>query len=157
MRIPFAIILLFTTWLSTAFANPSDCIPVPLTVQEKNITLPGAQDAKTPVVYFFQNKSLQSVWIDHPDQSRRGVSAGWASYLRPGNWSALVLNKKNFSVSCSMIQPGKVEALDCSKTLSICQPQNITSPKPFQGNSWLAEDKKWEAFVKLLQKKNIQW
>jgi hypothetical protein len=154
MRI-ILILLITTGWLTTVFAATPQCISVPYTTQEKNITLPGTLDPKTPVVYFFQNKSLQSVWIDHVDPKRRGASAGWASYLRPGNWSAIVLNKKNFSISCAMIQPGKVEYLDCSKTLYICKPQGkMLSPHLF-ANSWLIEDKNQDVFLRILLKKGI--
>lgn len=154
MRIIF-ILLITTGWLTTVFAATPQCTPVPYTSQEKNITLPGAVDAKTPIVYFFQNKSLQSVWIDHPDQKRRGASAGWASYLRPGNWSAIVLNKKNFSVSCAMIQPGKVELLDCSKTLYVCKSLSKMINMRSLANSWLVEDKKQDDFLRILTKKGI--
>jgi hypothetical protein len=119
--------------------------------------LTGSQDPKVSIVYFFQNKSLQSLWLDHPEQNNRGVSAGWSSYLRPGNWSALVLNKKNFNISCSMIQPGKVETLDCGKTLLVCAPQNMTTTKPLNGNYWLVEDKKWNAFLQALDKRKASF
>jgi hypothetical protein len=145
--------MILVSLLSTAFAAEPNCIPVPFKTEGKNIVLPGTQDSKKSVVYFFQNKSLQSIWIDHPVQNNPGMSAGWASYLRSGNWSAIVLNKKNFSVSCSMIQPGKVEPMDCSKILSICTPQNMSTAKPLNGNAWLAEDKKWDGFIKALEKR----
>jgi len=149
------IIFLLTSWLSTTFAATPLCIPVPIKIEGKNMILPGTQNPKTSVVYFFQNKSLQSVWIDHPDTKHKGVSAGWASYLRPGNWSALVLNKKNFSINCSQIQPGKVEPLNCSTTLSVCTPQNIKTAEPLNGNYWLVEDKKWDGFLVALRKRKI--
>ena len=152
MRIIF---ILFITlgWLVTAFAITPQCTSILYTSQEKNIILPGSADAKTPVIYFFQNKSLQSVWIDHPEH--RGASAGWASYLRPGNWSAIVLNKKNFSVSCSMIQPGKVEPLDCSKTLYVCKTFHKMINVRSLANSWLVEDKKPDDFLRILTKKGL--
>lgn len=147
--------ILLIAYLPTTFAAEPKCINVPLTIEGNNITLPGTPNPKAPIIYFFQNKSLQSLWIDHPDREHRGASAGWASYLRPGNWSAIVLNKKNFSVSCSMIQPGKVVPLNCAKTLSVCTFQNITSAKPLEGNYWLAEDKKWESVLHILKKREI--
>jgi hypothetical protein len=145
--------ILLVTWLSTALAAAPKCVSVPFTVDGKNIILPGTPDSKKPVIYFFQNKSMQSLWLDHTDPKRRGTSAGWASYLRPDNWSAIVLNKKSFSISCSSIQPGKVETLECSTSLSICAPQNMTTAKPLEGNYWMTEDKKWDSFVRALEKR----
>jgi hypothetical protein len=157
MQMILTLFFLFITGLSCVFAAVPQCSPVSFKLEGKNILLPGPQHSKTPLIYFFQNKSLQSVWIAHPYLKNRGVSAGWASYLRPGNWSAVVLNKKNFSVSCSMIQPDKVEPLDCSKTLSICVPQNIVTAAPLEGNYWLADDKKWGEFLQTLEKRGVSF
>jgi len=147
----------FISWLTPVFAAAPKCVPVPFKIEGKNIILPGAEHSKTSVVYFFQNKSLQSLWIDHIDQTGRGMNAGWGSYIRPSHWSALVLNKKSFSVTCSMIQPDKVEPLDCSKTLAVCAPQNIVTPTPLEGNYWLAEDKNWDNFLHALEKRGVSF
>lgn len=135
-------------------AKPISCTQLALTSQNKEITLPGSPQPKTSVIYLFHNKSPQSLWIDHP-VNNPGASAGWSSYLRPGNWSAIALNKKNFALRCAMIQPGKVVYLDCARTLAVCAPEKMTLAKPLEGNYWLAEDKDWEHFISTLNKKGI--
>lgn len=136
--------------------TPDSCTPVPLKVEDKDIILAGSTEkTKVSQVFFFTNKSKQSVFIDHP--TGRGASAGWATYLRPDNWAALALNKKNFVIHCSMIEPGKVVALDCSKTITVCQPKNLVSKTVLKGNFWLAEDKNWESFLKALEKRGVSF
>lgn len=149
------IVLWFLIVSSEVVANPLGCAPLSLKSQDKQITLPGTANPKTSMIYVFHNKSLQSLWIDHPVQNP-GASAGWSSFLRSEHWSAIVINKKNFAVRCAMIQPGKVVYLDCAHSLTICAPDTVTTHKPLEGNYWLAEDKDWKNFVALLNKKGIR-
>lgn len=153
------IVVLFYLWLLTASlsfaAEPMHCTPLALIAQDKQIILPGSDQPKTAVIYILHNKSIQSLWIDHPI-ARPSASAGWSSYLRAGNWSALVLNKKDFALRCAMIQPGKVVYLDCANTLDICTPNKVESTKPLEGSYWLAEDKNSESFIKAINKRGIQ-
>jgi hypothetical protein len=146
-------ILLFIFSKSNA-ATP-ECLPLSPKIENKNIILPGTEDPKNSVVYFFKNKSLQSVLIDHPLKNNPGMNAGWSSYLRPDHWSALVLNKKEFAVSCVMIQPGKVVTLDCSTIIDVCTPHIISSKTPLKGNYWLSEDKPWDGFLKTMEKRGV--
>lgn len=149
--------IMFFLWATAhaAAVTPSSCNPVDFKVEHNDIILSGTpQQPKTSQIYFFTNKSKQSIFIDHP-VSNPGASAGWSSYIRPGNWSALVLNKKNFAVRCVMIQPGKVVNLNCSETISVCAPKTITSKKTLKGNFWLAEDKPWDVFLKAMEKRGV--
>lgn len=143
-------------WFTHGYAvNESSCTPVPIKKVGDDIILLVNPPPKTSLVYFFTNHGEKSMFIDHP--SSRGAGAGWSSYLRPGHWSALALNKSNFTVHCSTIEPGKVITLDCSNMLSVCTPKNPTLTTPLKGNYWLVEDKKWEVFVKALESKGISF
>lgn len=137
----------------TASASDS-CIPAPIKIENNEIILLGNPLPKTTQIYFFKNKSSQSVFIDH-SVANPGASAGWSSYLRPENWSAITLNKKNFAVRCVMIQPGKLVTLNCSHTITICTPKNVETKTKLKGSYWLAEDKNWEGLVKALEKRGI--
>ena len=150
----FIFILLFPFFKSSA-SSLTHCQSLPFKIEGNTIILPGTDNPKAPVIYFFKNKSLQSVWIDHPIAKNPGVSAGWSSYLRSSHWSALVLNKKNFAVSCVMIQPGKVVPLHCASILDVCTPSHMTTKTPLKGNYWLAEDKPWESFLKAIEKRGV--
>ena len=155
-RLLFIITFLFAMNIAYAVtASPQSCTPVTFQVENNDIVLTNPlTQRKVSQAYFITNKSSQSIFIEHPT-ANPGASAGWSSYLRPGNWSALVLNKKSFAIHCAMIQPGKVIPLDCSKTITVCAPKNLTTKTAFKGNYWLAEDKNWEGFVKALAKRGV--
>lgn len=147
------IIFFFSPMLSVA-ADIAPCTPVPFKKSENDIILLVTPAPKTSIVYFFKNQSNKSVFIEHPTGGK-GASAGWSSFLRPNHWAAMVVNKKNFSLHCSTIEPGKLVIMDCTKTIYACTPKNLSTPSKLKGNYWLAEDKPWEAFVKALTNKKI--
>ncbi len=150
--------MLKTSWLAVlvmfcqiAFAAENKpCVPITVKTDNKNIILPGPVEARTVVMYFFNNKIQSSLWLDHP-VTRPSMSAGWSSYIRPGNWSALVVNRKNFTISCAVIKPGKVDYLDCSQVLSICSPQGW-GPTKGKSTHWMLENKTWDEIVKFFTK-----
>jgi hypothetical protein len=140
---------------SSAFAENISCTPAVVKVENKNIILPGITQPKTTKVYFFNNVSKQSLWLDHPVE-KRSASAGWSSYLRPSNWSAIVLNRKNFAISCAVIKPGSVDYQDCSKAITICSPQHYTLNTKQKGTFWLVEDRTWDEFLKKMEKHKVE-
>jgi len=139
---------------ATLAENDKACTPVAFKITDGNTILLTNPPPKTSLVYIFTNKSAKSIFIDHPTGGR-GASAGWATYIRPGHWSALVLNKKNLSVICATIEPGKVIPLDCAKNLEVCTPVPEIVTKKLKGNIWLAEDKEWADFAKLMKRKGV--
>lgn len=154
MRLIF-ILAFFLSGMHLAFAKEFPCTPAAFVVQNNNLILPGVSKKSRVQTYFFQNKSTQGIWIDHPQEKNPGMSAGWASYIRPNNWSALVINKSNFALSCASIQPGKVVYLNCSKVIGVCTPQHIMLTKKVTGNFWLTEDKDWDSFLRALQRRGV--
>src|SRR5438046_4551571 len=96
--------LLFTFIHSNANAIAA-CEPLDIKSENKEIILPGPDDSKTNKIYFFKNLTDKSIWIDHP-VLHPSMSAGWSSYLRKNNASALLVNKKDFNISCAVIKPG---------------------------------------------------
>jgi hypothetical protein len=155
MRYLLIICFLATSLARSYAATDQACTPVPIKKVDADIILLVNPPPKTSLVYFFTNLSGKSLFVEHP--SGRGAAAGWSSYLRPGHWSALALNKSNFTIHCSTIEPGKVVPLDCSKMISVCTPKNPAITSPLKGNFWLTEDKKWEAFVKALEGRGVKF
>jgi hypothetical protein len=130
------------------------CTPIKAKMEGQNSILERPQSMTGGVIYLLKNNSQKSLWIDHPT-NRAGASAGWSSYLRPGNWSALLLNKKDFLLSCAVIQPGKVDYLNCAHALSVCVlAKNYVTNR--RGSYWLVEDKSHEDLLKGLVKRGIQ-
>ena len=129
------------------------CNPIKLQSQDKNIILAGPDSSGVAQVYFFKNTGTQGVWIDHP--THRTANAGWSSYVRTGHWSAFLLNRKNFEISCSVIQPGKVDNLNCANVISVCTPKEVSFKTPPKGSYWLAEDKSWDDIVKDVTRRGV--
>jgi hypothetical protein len=129
------------------------CNPAKIQTQNTNIILLGPEKSDSVQVYFIKNTGQQAVWLDHP--SHKSMNAGWSSYLRPGNWSAFLLNRKDFMLNCSVIQPGKVSKLDCMQALSVCKPKEVTFKNPPKGTFWLVEDKSQDELIKMIDKKGM--
>jgi hypothetical protein len=130
------------------------CTPVTMTAKEQNkeIMLAGPEGAAEPAqIYLFKNIGSRGIWIDHPVE-RPSASAGWSSYLRAGNSSALLVNRKTFAINCAVIKPGKVEYLDCGKVVTVCLSKAVIT-KNRKGTYWLVEDKSWEDVVRELAKR----
>jgi hypothetical protein len=133
----------FLLLLTTAVIANAITFPLAkISPQDKNILLlnQGTQ------IYLIHNVSQQSIWIDHPIKNR-SASAGWASFIRPGRWSALNLDKKDFVMSCSQIKPGEIVYLNCEKTISIYV---YPIPTKKSGTYWLIEDKPYNELLKIL-------
>jgi hypothetical protein len=128
------------------------CTLAKVKVQDKNILLLAAGGTKQ--VYVIQNARTKGLWIDHP-VARPSASAGWSSYVRAGNWSALVVDRKEFTISCAVIQPGKVEYQDCVHTISVCSPKEALFKSATKGTYWLAEDKPLDELVKAAAKRGV--
>ncbi len=130
------------------------CQTMKIQSQDKNIFL-NTSGAEGSLIYFVKNASEKSIWLDHPVKNA-SASAGWSSYLRPGNWSAILVDKKSFELSCALIQPGKVDSLNCSQSLSICNPSHVIFMSNRKGSYWLTEDKSWKEFIKALVKRGVK-
>lgn len=137
-----------------AETDKKPCAPLDLKSENKEIVLPGPDEPRTSKLYIFKNLGTKSIWLDHP-VLHPSVSAGWSSYLRPGNSSALWVNRKNFNLSCAVIAPGKLEYLDCVKVVSVCAPKDVVYQTSRKGTWWLAEDKPSDELMKTLAKRGV--
>lgn len=150
--------ILVFLWISISMGhaatmtNPS-CLPIKNRSQHNSIVL-GDVIAPTAQLYFLKNISKKSIWLDH-DSKHPSASAGWSSYLRPGQWSALLLDKKDFSLNCAVIQPGRVTYVNCAQAISVCLPPHLVINAKRKGSYWLVEDKSWEDLLKILTKKGV--
>jgi hypothetical protein len=137
-------------------ASTLSCVPVTLKSLNKNIILSGDENPHTTQIYFVKNISKQSLWIDHPVE-HRSANAGWSSYFQPGKWSVLLTNRKEFELSCAVIQPGKVDYQACEKVISVCASPQVTFDSKRKGSYWLAEDKSWEDLLSALEKRGVKF
>lgn len=130
------------------------CAAANIKQQDNKIILPGSDNKNTAQIYFLENISKQGIWIDHP-LSRRGAGAGWGSFLRPGNISVLMINQKNFVLSCAIIQPGEVSYQNCLKVIQVSVPKNFQIKGKQSASYWLVEDKPRQELEKSLKARGI--
>lgn len=146
-------LLLFIFSVNSIGLTTHRCYPVQLKTDHKNIILSVDETHKSPI-FFIYNLSNQSLWLDHPTE-KKGVSAGWASYLRKNKWSALFLDRKNFAISCAVIEPGAVNYKDCTLYISVCSFPNAKYESKRKGSYWLGEDKDLNTLFSNLAKRGV--
>jgi hypothetical protein len=151
----FFILILTLSKLALATSIPG-CVSTQTKNQGKNIILPGVDQPRTTQIYFLHNISSKSLWIDHPLEGKQSAKAGWASFVQPGKWSALILNRKDFVISCAIIEPGKVNYQECAKAVAVCTPEKTTFDSKRKGSYWLAEDKTYEDLLKALEQRGVK-
>lgn len=135
------------------FANTElNYTPATIKVDNKNIILPGAEVKGNSKIYFIQNTSHQSLWIDHP-VDHPSATAGWSSYLLSSKWSAIVVDK-NFIISCAVIHPGTVDYQNCSKVISVFVPKKVNTYPKRKGAYWLIENQSQDDLLKALEPKS---
>jgi hypothetical protein len=137
-------------------AETVSCSPAVVKADNKTIILPGVSQPKETMIYLFNNISKESLWLDHP-VPHPSASAGWSSYVRPGHWSAMLINRKDFAINCAEIKPGQVEYKDCAKAITICSPKNAAFTSKRKGTYWLVEDKPWDDLIQGLQKRGVEF
>ena len=87
-------------------------------------------------VYVLHNVTQGIVMINHVTQNP-GASAGWMSQIGPGNWSAIAVDKANFSLACMLYSPPHIGLVDCQKVISVSD-SNIAA---HGGTYWVFENK----------------
>lgn len=151
----FVIILLFFLTQTVFSAEGPICAPVSVKTFNKMLILPGNKTSPN-TIYFLQNLSERSLWLDHPSDHPGSAKAGWSSYLQPDHWSAILLTQKDFALSCAIIEPGKVIYLDCSKVLAVCIPEKSYLASKRMGSYWLAENQSLDDLLKIVAKRSLQ-
>lgn len=144
--------LLITTLVFSKTSFAEHCLPIKTETQGKNIVL-----GKDSAVYFFKNISKHAIWLNKVNiDSKKGASAGWASFIHSNHWSALATNKNTFVLSCSLMTPNKLDPIDCSSVISVCVPENLKA-QGITGSFWITEDKPWDDFVESVVKRKIHF
>ena len=135
---------------------PKGCVEEGVKFVEKNLVLSVASEQS---LYVFHNISDKSYWLNHPATKDPGASAGWASEISKGNWSALTVsdNPGEFVMTCSIIGDGSVEYLDCKKVVKSCRLENAKFNSENSGSYWIAENKSLNSILAGITSRGISW
>ena len=115
---------------------PASCHP--LLVSGQSVVL----SAKRPVLVLIHNLSEGDLWITHP-VADPGASAGFNSQLMAEKWSALVVDKQSFELSCIESKPGHEQQIPCEGQLAVCKWPSVKITSKQIGTYWAAENMNW--------------
>ena len=161
----FTINLLFLAMLSISIgcqasssgsSFPQGCIEKELQFNGKNIALSiGSKQS----LYLFHNISDKSFWLNHAVGKDPGASAGWASEIAAGNWSAITISNTpgEFVMNCSEIGDGGVDYLDCRNVVKACRLIDAKFSSENSGSYWIAENKSLNSNLAAITSKGISW
>ena len=128
----FLYMLLSSSVLAEA-SLPSGCQA--MAVKGETVTLKLAQKS----LIFIHNLTQADLWITHPE-SNPSASAGWSSRLQANHWSALVVDKSSFNLSCIESKPGHEQVIPCEGAIAVCQAKKVKMPEDGEATFWVGED-----------------
>lgn len=139
-----------------ALAVPKNCSTTHISYDQNNIILSSGQTTSSEQLFLLQNISQQSLGLNHTKQNP-GASAGWASQIQAGHWSALVLpaGNKSFALSCTHLKSPN-QNVSCKKRLTACEMTRVGFPKNSSGGYWAAEDLSFSKLKQHLQQRGFQ-
>lgn len=152
---------LLTVGCTTENSNtdfPKGCTAESYEYNGKNLIL--GEDSAEQSLFLFHNISDKEFWLNHPVTKDPGASAGWASSLEAGNWSALTISGpiEDFSITCAtMNEDGKLNYLECRNVLRACRVNNPDFKSGDSGSYWVAEDKSLDDLIKTINSRGINW
>lgn len=139
---------------------PEGCVSDNYEYKDNNLILNLSSPEQS--LFLFHNISDMNYWVDHPVTIDPGASAGWASTLNAGHWSALTVGKmrdaENFAISCAtMAENGKLTYLDCKDVLKACSAENVKFKSGDNGSYWVAENQELNTLLKTIKSSGATW
>ena len=139
---------------------PEGCVSKHYEYKNNNLIL--EINSSEQSLYLFHNISDTDYWVNHPVTKVPGVSAGWASILNAGQWSALAIyqnsNSENFAISCeTMGKDGELTYHDCRNVLRTCIMEKAEFKSGDKGSYWVSENKSLNDLVREIKSRDITW
>ncbi len=106
-------------------------------------------------LFLFHNVSGGAVLLNRGPEKDPGASAGWASELSSGNWSALAINIRDFTLTCAKTGSGNYEELTCKDVLEACAYSKAVFKAGDSGSYWVEEDKPLNAVLDGIKSRGI--
>lgn len=104
-------------------------------------------------LYFINNTSEHDVWLTHT-QKEPAASAGWASELASGKWSAIQMDRNGFAFDCTESRPGHEQRVACQDVIAVCKQQATLNAKE-KGSFWVAENLPLKQLQSSVQRRGI--
>lgn len=145
-RMFFYCLLMSLTVNVFAVSHKMDCHSKSVTAKHMLLILNvQKENAAIPRLYFIKNKSKEGLWVNHPSLPGESAKAGWASFIKPQHWSALLLTKPNFAINCGVIAKDNISYFNCRKFIDVCESGEAITAKN-TGSYWLIENQPENTF-----------
>lgn len=127
---------------------PQGCYP--MKVHGEMVTIEGKKNNLIMV----HNLTETDLWVTHP-VSNASASAGWSSRVQPNNWSALLVEKPPFVLSCIESRPGHEQQIPCEGSIAVCHWRAAAIPASEKGTFWVGEDLSLNALMTAIGTRGI--
>lgn|SRR3990167_806921 len=153
-KIFFTIILIFSSSVFSATLFPKACQVSGLRYHHDAVILFSQHTAK-PRLYAIHNISKYPLWITHVVKNP-SASAGWASALSPGHWSAILITEHEFNLVCQLQKKtGSMKNIPCSQVIRLCQFSVVNPAHPVDGSYWVVENVALHALVPKIRSRGL--
>ena len=140
---PYAAARAFKVQLKKIKATFPECQTKMVRHGKRNIVLNTADGKAKQRVYLIYNASKATLILNIPPKMQVGASAGWASKIQMGHWSALTTQQGHFALACYYKHNNKVMRVACRDLLYVCElnPTNLQRAAWHnKGGYWLLEN-----------------
>jgi hypothetical protein len=134
---------------------PEGCTAESYEFRAQNVILNESSSKQS--LYLLHNVSDKSFWLNHVMSKDPGASAGWASELNAGNWSAITINLEDFEMNCTTLGTGEVKDLNCEEVIKVCKFEKPVFNSEDSGSFWVAENKSLTNLLDDIKSRGIRW
>ncbi len=148
--------ILMATWLlmvNITYGDTVTCDHQAVSFVKQNAVLSNSKPDQ-PALFILHNVAQQDFWLSHPVDPA-SASAGWGTFIKQNNWSAIMINSKDFTITCSKTAPGELQSLNCKDALTACQLQSANIPSNSAGNYWVIENSSYRDMLAALRKRRL--
>lgn len=152
MKYGFALVGFFISlpFLHAAENFPKSCKP--LVIKTNALIIKSGE----PLVVLINNRTKNDLWLVHPS-STAGAQAGWTSRMETDKWTALVVNKKTFTLHCIESRPGHEQEISCQEAVAACAFSDVKPAKKMQTTRFAGENLSLATVLDHLGENGFKW
>ena len=122
------------------------------------LILNAKSNKKVTWVYVIENKSKKTIYINHPADHPGTASAGWGTRLDAQKWTAIMLDRPNFAITCQNGLTGNPQSVvACKKVLKVSRFKPHSNNTNKQGSYWIGENQSLDKLLQTLNVRGIGW
>lgn len=135
---------------------PRGCVPEDFRFSGNQLILLDTPDTnKGQRLYGIKNLTLQNIGVDHV-KAEAGAGAGWGSELAPNHWSALAINRPDFSIVCHDLDKETAVEINCQDVLLVCRFAKADFPSTATSSGWVSENQPMAKLLDAIEERGIK-